>query len=206
MIRLWGRTNSLNVQKVLWTLAELGLAYDRSDAGLAFGVVGTPEYLAMNPNGLVPTIEVDGFRLWESNAIVRYLAAKYGSGWLYPEALEERAGAERWMDWQQTTLYPPLVPVFLNLVRFSPEKRDMAAVTANAAEFERRLAIVDRQLAANDYMNGTRFSMADIPIGVTVSRWSRLPLERQSRLNVERWLNLLKERPGFKAHIDVPPS
>src|SRR6266496_3889646 len=123
MIKLWGRTNSLNVQKVLWTLAELDLAYERVDAGLKFGVVDTPAYRAMNPNGLVPTLEDDGFVLWESNVVIRYLTMKHAAGTLFT--------AERWMDWQQTSLNPPIALVFFNLIRLAPEKRDMDAVKRN---------------------------------------------------------------------------
>jgi glutathione S-transferase len=206
MIRLWGRTNSLNVQKVLWTLAELDLRYERTDAGLKFGIVDTPAYRAMNPNGLVPTIDDDGFVLWESNAIVRYLTMKHASGTLYPADTRERFSAERWMDWQQTSLNPPIGLIFFNLIRLPAERRDMAAVSRNLPLAEGCLAILDEQLAAHDYVNGSRFTMADIPAGTSVSRWSKLPIDRQSRPNVERWLTRLKERPGFKTHVDQPLS
>jgi glutathione S-transferase len=206
MIKLWGRTNSLNVQKVLWTLAELDLAYERVDAGLKFGVVDTPAYRAMNPNGLVPTLEDDGFVLWESNVVIRYLTMKHAAGTLFPADERERFSAERWMDWQQTSLNPPIAPVFFNLIRLAPEKRDMDAVKRNIPLAEGWLAILDEQLAARDYVNGKTFTMADIPAGTSVSRWYKLPIERQSRPNVERWLARLKARPAFKAWIDVPLS
>jgi glutathione S-transferase len=206
MIKVWGRTNSINVQKVLWTLAELDLRFERSDAGMKFGVVDTPAYRAMNPNGLVPTIEDDGFVLWESNVIVRYLAEKYGRGTLCPSDLNERFSAERWMDWQQTALNQPIGPVFFNLIRVPPEKRDMAAVTKNRALAEGWLAILDEQLAGRDYINGERFTMADIPAGASVSRWYKLPIERQAHPRVESWLARLRTRPGFQAHIDQPLS
>ena len=206
MITLWGRTNSLNVQKVLWTLAELDMAYERTDAGLKFGVVDTPAYRAMNPNGLVPTIADDGFVLWESNVIVRYLTNMHAFGTLFPEDLRERFGAERWMDWQQTSLNPPIGTVFFNLVRLPSDKRDMGAVTRNVPLAEGCLAILDEHLAARDYVNGEWFTMADIPVGTSVSRWFKLPIDRQDRPNVERWLARLKERPAFRTHIDVPLS
>jgi len=206
MIKLWGRTNSLNVQKVLWTLAELDLRYERTDAGLKFGVVDTPAYRALNPNGLVPTIEDDGFVLWESNVIVRYLAAKYGMGKLCPADPRERFSAERWMDWQQTSLNQPIAPVFFNLIRLPPEKRDPTVVAKQCEIAEGCLAILDEHLAARDYINGDRFTMADIPAGTSVSRWYKLPIERQSHPHVERWLARLKQRRGFQAHIDQPLS
>ena len=206
MIKLWGRTNSLNVQKVLWTLAELDLRYERTDAGMTFGVVDTSAYRALNPNRLVPTIEDDGFVLWESNVIVRYLAAKYGMGSLCPADLGERFSAERWMDWQQTSLVQPIGPVFVSLIRLPPEKRDPAATAKQCEIAEGWLAILDEHLAGADYVIGNRFTMADIPAGTTVSRWHKLPIERKSRPQVERWLARLKERPGFQAHIDQPLS
>ena len=206
MIKVWGRTNSINVQKVLWTLAELDLRHERSDAGLKFGVVDTPAYRAMNPNGLVPTLDDEGFVLWESNVIVRYLAAKYGLGTLCPADLAERFSAERWMDWQQTSLNQPIGPAFFNLIRLAPEKRDMAAVLRNCELVEGWLAVLDAQLADRDYVNGGRFTMADIPAGASVSRWYKLPIERNSHPHVQRWLARLKTRPGFQAHIDQPLS
>src|SRR6202140_854311 len=128
MLTIWGRSNSVNVQKVLWCCEELPRGYERIDAGGPFGVVSTPRYLNLNPNGLVPTIEDDGFVLWESNAIVRYLAAKHASGSVWPSDPHERADADRWMDWQTTTLQPAMGPAFVHLVRFPPEKRDATAV------------------------------------------------------------------------------
>ena len=206
MIKLWGRTNSLNVQKVLWTLAELDLRYQRTDAGLKFGVVDTPAYRALNPNRLVPTIEDDGFVLWESNVIVRYLATKYGIGRLCPTDLRERFGAERWMDWQQTSLNQPIAQVFFNLIRLPPEKRDLAVVAKQGELAEIWLAILDEHLAQRGHINGDGFTMADIPAGTSVSRWYKLPIARQSHPHVERWLARLKERPGFQTHIDQPLS
>src|ERR1700694_4883282 len=146
MIKLWGRTNSLNVQKVLWTLAELDVRYQRTDAGLKFGVVDTPAYRALNPNGLVPTIEDDGFVLWESNAIVRYLAAKHAAGSLWPEDLKTRAEADRWMDWKQTTFWPAIRVLFLGLMRTPPEKRDPRALEESRVKTADVLRILDAHL------------------------------------------------------------
>jgi len=206
MIKIWGRTNSINVQKVLWTLAELDLRFERIDAGMRFGVVETPGYRAMNPNGLVPTMDDGGFVLWESNVIVRYLATKHGSGTLCPTDLNQRFAAERWMDWQQTSLNPAISPVFFNLIRLPPEKRDMAAVAKHRELAEGWLTILDDQLAGREYVNGNQFSIADIPAGASASRWHKLPIDRQGHANVERWLARLKTRPGFQAHIDQPLS
>src|SRR4029079_8541493 len=167
MIKVWGRTNSINVQKVLWTLGELNLRYERIDAGMAHGVVETPAYRAMNPHSLVPTVEDGGLVLWESNVIIRYLAEKYGMGSLCPENREERFSAERWMDWQQTTLYPPIRPIFTNLIRTPPEKRDSNIVEANRDAAEQAIAILEAQLSSREFVGGTRFTMGDIPVGAT---------------------------------------
>jgi len=206
MLTIWGRTNSINVQKVLWCCAELGLAYERIDAGGSFGVSNTPEYLAMNPNGLVPTIKDDGFVLWESNVIVRYLAAKHGQGTLYPGDLRERAEAERWMDWQVTTLWLALRPLFCGYVRTPPEQRDAAALAAAQRSSEEALKILDRYLKDRAFVAGARFTMGDIPAGISFYRWTALPIERPEFPQVARWYNALTERPGFRTHVMQPLS
>src|SRR5215213_8499170 len=147
MLKIWGRKNSINVQKVLWTCGELGLPFERVDAGLAFGVNNTPEYKALNPNGLVPTIDDDGFILWESHAIVRYLARKHGTGKLWPNDAREAADVDRWMEWYSTTLSPNVRPIFQNVVRTPPEKRNMAEVEDGRQKLTANLAILDAELA-----------------------------------------------------------
>ncbi|HET7715222.1 MAG TPA: glutathione S-transferase family protein [Bauldia sp.] len=206
MLTVWGRINSINVQKVLWTLAEVGLEYRRIDAGMKFGINDTPEYKAMNPTGLVPTIDDDGYVLWESNAIVRYLAAKHAPGTLYPEGLEERFHAERWMDWQTTAFAVAMTPIFAGLIRNAPEYRDPAVIEAARLKSENCLAILDAHLAGRLYMNGDAFTMADIPVGASVNRWYKLPVARERRPNVEAWLARLARRAGFRDHLDLPLS
>jgi len=206
MLTVWGRINSINVQKVLWTLAELGVACHRIDAGMKFGVNDTAAYRAMNPNGLVPAIDDDGYVLWESNAIVRYLAAKHGSGTLYPEDLPARFHAERWMDWQATTFNNAISPLFVGLIRTAPEKRDPAALDQARQKCEACLAILDAHLADRPFMNGESFTMADIPVAATVNRWYLLPVERTPRPHAERWLAALAARPAFAAHLTTPLS
>lgn len=207
MLTVWGRINSINVQKVLWTLAELGVEYRRIDAGMKFGVNDTPEYKAMNPTGLIPTIDDDGYVLWESNAIVRYLAAKHAFGSLYPEELHARFAAERWMDWQTTAFNVAITPIFAGLIRNAPEFRAPQAIEAARTKSEACLAILDGHLADRAYMNGDAFTMADIPAGATANRWYKLPVEREARPNVERWLERLKQRGGFRTHVaDLPLS
>ncbi|MCB1500574.1 MAG: glutathione S-transferase family protein [Bauldia sp.] len=206
MLTVWGRINSINVQKVLWTLAEIGIDYRRIDAGMAFGVNDTPDYRAMNPTGLIPTIDDDGYVLWESNVIVRYLAAKYAPGKLYPEDVAGRFHAERWMDWQATAFYPSMIPIFLGLIRKVPEHSDPAVIEACRLRAEACLSILDAELATRSFLNGDSFTIADIPAGAVANRWYRLPVRRESHPIVEGWLARLAERPGFKAHLDHPLS
>ena len=202
MLTIWGRANSSNLQKVIWCCEELGLSFKRIDMAGAFGF--TPEYLAMNPNKVVPTIDDDGFILWESNVIVRYLAAKHGAGTLYPTDLRERAEADRWMDWQQTTLWPAMRPIFFGLIRTPEKDRDQAALAAAQRQSEHVLGIFDRYLADRRFVAGERFTMGDIPAGIAIYRWFTLPIERPDFPNVERWYRSLTERPGYRTHVMHP--
>jgi glutathione S-transferase len=206
MLRIWGRLSSINVQKVVWAADELGLDYERRDAGGAFGIVSTPEYRRMNPNGLVPVIEDDGFVLWESNAIVRYLAAKHGEGALWPRDLQVRAEADRWMDWGITTFIPAMRDAFWQLVRTPAEKRDAQAVEASRAASEKAAAILDAHLAGRAFVAGERFTPGDIVMGVAAHRWLRLPLPREPRPGMERWYASLKARPGAARVLSTPLS
>ncbi len=203
MLTLWGRVNSVNVKKVLWAADELGLEYERIDAGLQFGVNKTAEYLGMNPTGLVPTIRDDGFVLWESHTIVRYLAAKHGMGTLCPADLQARADAERWMDWA-FTLQSGVRDAFWHLIRTPPEKRDMKAVDASRKKSAELLAILEKVLSTKPYVAGESFTMGDIPAGCEVQRWIRLPGERAPFPNVEAWFERLREREAFRKAVDLP--
>jgi glutathione S-transferase len=204
MLRIWGRTNSVNVKKALWAADELGLKYERIDAGMQFGVTKTPEYLRMNPNSLVPTIEDDGFVLWESHSIVRYLAAKHGAGTLWPADLRARADAERWMDWA-FTFQGAMRDVFWGLIRTPPEKRDMKAIEAGARKSAELLErVLERNLESLDYVAGESFTMGDIPIGAEVQRWMRVPIARPRLPALEAWFERLRARPAFLRHVDIP--
>ncbi|MFM9859806.1 glutathione S-transferase [Pseudoxanthobacter sp. M-2] len=204
MLKIWGRVNSTNVKKVTWLVGELGIAHERIDAGGQFGVVGEPTYRAMNPNGKVPTIDDDGFVLWESNTIVRYLAAKHDTGGLYPADLRARADAERWMDWTTASFAPPFTNVFLPLVRFPPEKRDPAAIAAAAADCGKLLAIVDEALAGRPFLGGDRLTVGDIPLGCAAYGYFNLPIERPSLPNVEAWYQRLTERKAYQDAVMIP--
>jgi glutathione S-transferase len=203
MLKIWGRVNSVNVKKALWAAEELGLKYERIDAGMQFGVTKTPEYLKMNPNSLVPTIEDDGFVLWESHAIVRYLAAKHGMGTLCPADLRARADAERWMDWA-FTFQNAMRAVFWNLIRTAPEKRDMKAVEEGRAQSAKLLEVLERNLETKPYVAGKTFTMGDIPIGCEVQRWMRVPIERPAFPQVQAWFGRLGERAAFRRVVDIP--
>jgi glutathione S-transferase len=204
MLKIWGRVNSVNVKKALWCLDELGLPYERSDAGMSFGVVNTPEYRQLNPNGLVPTLEEDGFVLWESHSIVRYLAARYGKGVLWHGDERARALANQWMDWA-FSFQSAVRDSFWNLIRTPPEKRDAAAIERSRVKSGEMAVILDAALAGQMYVAGA-FSMGDIPIGCEVQRWIRLPIERPTLPHLEAWFERLCARPAFKKNVDLPLS
>ena len=204
MLRIWGRLSSVNVQKVVWCCDELGLPYERIEAGGAFGLNDTPQYLAMNPNGLVPVIDDDGFILYESNAIARYLAAKHGAGTLWPDEPRARADVDRWMEWQSTGYTPAMVQAFWQLVRTPPEKRDPAAIEASRAKSEKFSGVLDRHLAGREFVAGDAFSPADIVVGCAAHRWLGMPLAREPRPNLERWYASLKSRPGARQVTSLP--
>jgi glutathione S-transferase len=206
MLKLWGRINSINVQKVLWALAELKVAYERTDAGLQFGVVNEPFYRRMNPNGRVPTIEDDGFVLWESNAIVRYLAAKHGAGTLWPNDLRERADADRWMDWTTSTVAPAITPVFWGLIRTPAEKRDLKAIEEGVEKLAQAFQVLEQGLEGRDHVAGRNFTMGDIPLGTFVYRWHALDVKRPKLPKVEAYYQRLQQRAPYKKHVMLPLS
>lgn len=204
-LKLWGRVNSVNVKKVLWMLDELGIPYDRSDAGLEHGVVDTPEYRALNPNGRVPTIEDGGFVLWESNSILRYLAMKHGSA-LYPADPAARASADRWMDWQLSTLSPAERNLFWGLVRTPPEKRDMGTVIAAMKAAATCWAMVDARIARHGgpYLDGPQMTIADIVLGCYARRWfgEEVRVEGMPPFPaLNAWYAGVGERPGFRRWV-----
>jgi glutathione S-transferase len=172
---------------------------------MQYGVVNTPEYKKMNPNALVPTIEDEGFVLWESHAIVRYLAAKHGAGTLWPSDAKQRADAERWMDWSYT-FQANFRAVFWGLVRTPVEKRDMKAIEEARKKCGELLAIPDAALADRPFFGGTALTIGDIPLGCHVQLWMRLPIERPEHANLKRWFERLCARPAYKKIVDIPLS
>lgn len=204
MLKIWGRTNSSNVQKVMWCVGELGLDHDREDAGGPFGRTRDPDMLARNPNARVPTVDDDGLTLWESNVIVRYLAARHDAGGLWPADVRDRAEADRWMDWQQTTVAGPVTTVFRGLVREpgSYGAGEIAdAVSRGAAVWK----IADARLRGRDWLAADRFTMADIPLGVVARRWFELVDDRPAMPGLEAWYARLRERPAFARHVLAVP-
>lgn len=208
MLTIWGRTTSSNVQKVLWTATELGIPFERVDAGGAFGRTNEPEYRAMNPNGLVPTIEDDGFVLWESNTICRYLAAKHRNVTLYPDDLRGRADVERWMDWGSTTLGPAIFPAFWGLIRTPADQRDDAAVRASGEKTAAALTILDGQLASRPYLCGNALTLADVACGVNGYRWLNMDFasagfRRPELPSLTAWYERLAGRPAYRQWVMV---
>jgi glutathione S-transferase len=204
MIKIWGRTDSSNVQKVLWCCGELGLEFERVDWGGKFGGNKDQSYLEMNPNGLVPTIQDGEFTLWESNSIMRYLVEKYGNGRLLPSTIQGRASASRWMDWQLSTLNPAIVPLFWNLIRTPEDKRDRNVVKSALEQSVSAWQIVDRYLSTSQYLAGDALSIGDIPVGVWAYRWFNLPIERPHLGRLDAWYRSLCERPPYQKHIMIP--
>jgi glutathione S-transferase len=203
MLKLWGRTSSINVRKVLWTLQAIDIPFERIDAGLSFGVVKTPEYLAKNPNGMIPLLEDGDISLWESNVIVRYLCAKFANGTLYPKSIEQQFDAERWMDWQQTTLNNASRDAFYQLIRVKPELRNHTLITKSVAETEPLLQMIDNQLSSRDYLAGDHLTMADIPIACEIHRWWGLPQPRPAWGNIERWYTQMLANPASRGVLDL---
>jgi glutathione S-transferase len=206
MLKIWGRNTSSNVQKVIWALAEMQVPFERIDVGGAFGRTTEPFYLAMNPNSLVPTLEEDdGFTMWESNSIVRYLAGKHNAAVLMPSDLKVRARAQMWMDWQLTVMGPAITPVFWGLIRTPPEKRDANAIAAGKEKTIVAAKMMEEQLGRTQYMAGNDFSYGDIPVGIMIYRYTQLIPERPSTPNLDRWYAAISSRPAFKEQIAVVP-
>ena len=207
MIKIWGRNTSSNVQKAMWAVGELGLEHTRIDVGGAFGKNKEPPYLAMNPNGLVPTLEEDdGFLLWESNSIVRYLAGKHDkNGVLEPKDAKQRALASQWMDWQLSVIGPAITPVFWGLVRTPPEKRDAKAIAAGKEKTIAAAKIMDAQLGKTAFLAGPNFSYGDIPVGIMIYRYMQLIPERPPTPNLDRWYGAISNRKAFKEQVGSVP-
>ena len=202
MTLIWGRITSINVRKVVWTLQELGLPFERKNAGAAFGVVNTDEYAQLNPNRLVPLMVQGERTLWESNVIVRYLCAAEQR--LCPADPWLRADAERWMDWQQTTFSPAGRDAFIQLFRKPEGAPNMAKVQASMNATLPLLDMLDRHLSQRPFLAGDQFGMADIPMGCEVHRWKGLPIEHTAKPHLDRWYAAVSQRSATCGVLDVP--
>jgi glutathione S-transferase len=205
MLTVWGRRSSFNLQKVMWLVDELGIEHRHIEAGGAFGGLDTPEFRAMNPHGKVPVIDDDGTIVWESHAILRYLAARYGAGSFWPSSAAERSQADRWMDWSQTVLQPDfLVGVFWGFYRTPEPQRDQAAIRTKVARCAAHFRLLDDILADRPFLAGDRLSLADIPAGTALYRYYGLEIERPSVPHVDAWYERLTARPAYRKHVMVP--
>ncbi len=203
MITVYGRASSSNVQIVMWAIAELGLEVERLDYGGAYGLVDTPEYLAMNPNGLVPTMKDGDLTLWESGAILRYLGARYGDDAFWPKEPAKRAPLDMWAEWAKTTFGPTLFPIFMQCVRLPPSKRSPEALAA-AAEAMKPVALrLDARLGAGPWLAGAEFTFADIPAGALLYHYFTMPFARAETPSLSAYYARLQERPAFAAHAMV---
>jgi glutathione S-transferase len=204
MLKIWGRATSSNVQKVMWCCGELAIPFERVDLGGPFGGNQDPEYLALNPNGLVPTVQDGDLVLWESNTICRYLAAAHKAERLYPSAPASRALVERWMDWQLSGIGPPMGVLLYGLIRTKPEQRDPAAIEAARRKALTAWTIVDDALDGRAFLAGPELTLAEIVLGTMVYRWHAFPIERPPLKNLKAWYERMRERPAFKTHIETP--
>jgi glutathione S-transferase len=207
-LTIWGRANSVNVQKVLWCLSELDLAYQRIDAGMQFGRNNDSDYLAMNPNGRIPTLVDGDFVLWESNSIMRYLVLAYREGSpIYPKEPKRRASVDRWLDWTLSTLQPVDRPVFWALVRTPVEQRDMVAIQKDADAEAAQWRIVDAQLKTRRFIEGEDFTLADIALGAYARRWFGVEgISKPALPHLERWFAHFAGRAGFVQFVAPPMS
>jgi glutathione S-transferase len=201
MLQILGKPTSINVRKVLWTCAELGLAFEREDWGAGFRPTNVPEFFALNPNAMVPVIRDGDFVLWESNSIIRYLAGRYGGEWLYPADPRERARCDQWIDWQASELNRSWSYAFLALVRQSPAHRDAQQIEASRANWAKHMAIVEGQLQRTGaFIAGDAFSLADIPIALSINRWLETPIARDDLPAVDAYMTRLASRDAYREY------
>lgn len=203
-LTLWGQPRSINVQKVLWALTELGLPYERIDAGGAFGRNKEPDYLALNPTGLIPTLVDQGQALWESNAVLRYLYSAYGKAPQQPDNAIERARADQFTEFYNSTLWANVRPLVVQLIRTPEDKRDKAVIESAQKASSAAVSLLDRELSSRPYIAGNEFTWGDIPIASALQRWYNLPIKRPEHKALDAYYARVKERPAFKQWIDLP--
>ena len=204
MLRIWGRRNSANVQKVLWLAAELGIEYEHIPAGGSFGGTDAPSFRSMNPHGRVPVLQDGEFAIWESHSILRYLAAKYDGASFWPHDPAAKAQIDEWMDWTQTAFQPDFLNgVFWGYYRTPEPQRNWPAIRASVIRCGRHIELVDKLLTKRPFLGGTGFSLADIPLGTLLYRYYELDIEHPRAEHVEAWHARLKERPAYRQHVMV---
>ena len=203
MLKVYGRKNSINVQKVMWIVGELHLAYERLDIGGNFGQNDQDWYQAMNPMGKVPVLDDEGYVLWESHTIVRYLARQYGGGW-YPGDAKVCGGIDKWMDWKIGFLQPALQAAFWGLIRTLEADRDMTAIRDSSVESAKLFGTLDLHLQGRDYIAGEAISIADVPVGALTYRWYGLDVEHPDYQNLRAWYERLCKRPAYQEHVMIP--
>lgn len=207
MVKIWGRATSSNVQVAMWTAAEVGLEVERLDVGGSFGGTDTPQFRNMNPNGLIPVLEDGDVIVFESAAIVRYLAASYGTKAIWPENLATRARLDMWAEWTKTTLCPVLIyEVFWTLVRTPAADRDMENLSIQVTKLGDLMSLVDTQIGTSNYIGGDEFTFADIMFGHTLYRYFTLPFERLELPALAGYYERLKERSAYRDHVMVDYS
>lgn len=204
MLTIWGRISSINVQKAVWAAGEVGQPFERIDVGGQFGGNREPAYLAKNPNGQIPTLEDGEVVIWESNSIVRYLAARYGAGWIWEEDPARRAEADRWMDWMLSELQPSMTPAFWGLIRKTPGYTDEAVIAASVAKAEAKLDILEVHLAGRSYVANERFGMGDITVALGAHRWLHMPVQQKDWPNIRRWYAQVSARPAAAPAMPLP--
>lgn len=206
MLKIWGRTNSINVQKAMWTIGELGLAHEHTTVGGAHGGLDTAEYGAMNPNRRVPVMLDGDLAIWESNVIVRYLCAKHSAGALWANDPGERSRADRWMDWQAASTIADMITIFWGLIRLQEAERNMDAINAAVGRVNDQMGILEAQLQSTAWVAGDTMTMGDIAVGAMVYRWSELPISRPALPAVAAYYARLSERPAYRNHVMIPLS
>lgn len=205
MIKIWGRQSSLNVQKVMWLIAELDLAHESIPAGGSYGGLDTPEFLKMNPHGRIPVILDGKTVVWESHAILRYLAARYGQAQFWSNDAIVRSQIDEWMDWSQTTLQPDfLTGVFWGFYRTPENQRDWPSIRKSIESCNKHFQLLDKILKNHPFLCGNKLTLADIPAGTTLYRYFELDIERPNLPNVEAWYKRLQERPAYRKYVMVP--
>ncbi|MBG6120495.1 MULTISPECIES: glutathione S-transferase family protein [unclassified Sphingobium] len=203
-MKIWGRVNSTNVRKVRWCAEEIGIDYEHIDAGGSFGMVGDPDYLAMNPNGLVPCLKDGDLILWESNAIVRYLARRYGTEPFASADAGAWASADKWMDWASLSFATPFRDLFWNLVRCRPDQRNECEMKRGEEQCVRLMTIADKALSDAPYLSGVELGIGDVPLGAIAYAWFSLPIERPELTYLHAWYERLCLRPAFQKAVMTP--